>query len=135
MKYTCDYHSTISDINECRDRTANCPVNSYCVNSPGSYRCDCRTGYLHNTINNTCDGKLYFLQFLNIMSGLVYLRFMWLDFCVSLDVNECDGNNNNCFWGRLQCINTVGSYECRCPVGYRFSRFWLRCLGKCHRSK
>lgn len=56
---------------------------------------------------------------------------MWLDFCVSLDVNECDGNNNNCFWGRLQCINTVGSYECRCPVGYRFSRFWLRCLGKC----
>jgi hypothetical protein len=35
-----------------------------------------------------------------------------------VDVNECAVNNGGCS-PLAQCINTIGSYECRCPNGYR----------------
>ena len=37
--YTCD------DIDECKHSAAICPVHSYCVNSVGSYGCECYVGY------------------------------------------------------------------------------------------
>lgn len=34
------------------------------------------------------------------------------------DVDECtDAKSNNCQYRDL-CINTQGSYQCNCPVGY-----------------
>ena len=33
------------DYNECDDFSYDCPVNSTCVNSDGSYSCRCDTGY------------------------------------------------------------------------------------------
>ena len=46
MKLACGYiHiSTQSDINECSNPTS-CGTNSQCVNLPGTYRCDCNSGY------------------------------------------------------------------------------------------
>ncbi|XP_038618932.1 uromodulin-like [Tachyglossus aculeatus] len=39
---------------------------------------------------------------------------------VCSDVDECaDPATNNCSGGH--CVNTVGSYKCLCPVGYRFA--------------
>ena len=35
-----------SDIDECQDGTADCPINSTCVNTKGSYRCECNEGNL-----------------------------------------------------------------------------------------
>lgn len=35
---------TATDVDECTEKTANCPGNSKCVNTPGSYRCECPAG-------------------------------------------------------------------------------------------
>nr|XP_029512680.1 epidermal growth factor-like protein 6 [Oncorhynchus nerka] len=32
-------------MDECKDQTADCPYNSSCVNTPGSYTCICQSGY------------------------------------------------------------------------------------------
>ena len=37
-----------SDVDECKDGTANCPVNTDCVNIKGSYSCRCNEGYRRN---------------------------------------------------------------------------------------
>lgn len=35
-----------------------------------------------------------------------------------LDINECQTNSHLCEYG---CSNTVGSYRCKCPKGYRIN--------------
>ena len=44
------------DINECMEGTHNCSSssNNFCVNTIGSYRCQCNTGY--QDINGVCTG-------------------------------------------------------------------------------
>ena len=50
--------NSISDINECREGLDTCPsMSSICVNTPGSYRCDCRRGFRFNHTSNSCEGK------------------------------------------------------------------------------
>ena len=44
----------------------------------------------------------------NVELPSVYVYFL-------LDINECLSNNSGC---SHDCINTVGSYDCECPVGY-----------------
>ena len=41
---------TTPDINECETGTAECDVNAACINTVGSYRCECESGF-------TGDGK------------------------------------------------------------------------------
>ena len=36
---------------------------------------------------------------------------------LKLDYDECGGNNNHCHQNAI-CTNTIGSYSCRCSVGY-----------------
>ena len=40
--------SVCSNINECQESTHNCDVNADCFDTPGSYACECKTGY-HGT--------------------------------------------------------------------------------------
>ncbi|XP_069511202.1 fibulin-7-like isoform X3 [Ambystoma mexicanum] len=59
-----------------------------CINTPGSYRCICPTGYLLNTEVNSCE-----------------------------DVDECANNQNNCSRSEM-CINVYGGFQCvrpECP--------------------
>ncbi|XP_059160482.1 uncharacterized protein LOC131944017 [Physella acuta] len=44
------------DVNECLATNKKvCPENSFCLNSPGSYTCTCRPGYVMNATTATCD--------------------------------------------------------------------------------
>ena len=45
---------------------------------------------------------------------------------VFVDVNECSSGNGGC---EHLCENTVGSYVCKCPSGYRLSRDGRQCDG------
>ena len=52
------------DINECTNGAVGIGINNgtnwceqSCVNTPGSYSCDCNPGYTLNTDNKTCSGN------------------------------------------------------------------------------
>ena len=53
--------------------------------------------------------------------SLFVLRVDWLNDCFifvfKLDFDECGGNNNHCHQNAI-CTNIIGSYSCRCSVGY-----------------
>lgn len=54
-----------SDVDECEAIPGICE-NGKCVNSMGSFRCDCDKGYLYNEDASACEGKIpnTFLLFL-----------------------------------------------------------------------
>ncbi len=44
------------------------------------------------------------------------------------DVNECS-EANNC---QQDCVNTPGSFECTCGVGFTLDANGITCTGKCY---
>ncbi|XP_019489301.1 PREDICTED: adhesion G protein-coupled receptor E2-like isoform X1 [Hipposideros armiger] len=86
------------DINECGPPlTVSCGKFADCQNTEGSYYCTCSPGYVlisgakmfKNAIENTCQ-----------------------------DVNECASEQKPCHKS-THCLNTVGSYNCRCRPGWK----------------
>ncbi len=51
MGYNCT-----DDFDECNKSTFSCPVNSECVNTIGSYNCECKKNYAFNPGGSTCLG-------------------------------------------------------------------------------
>lgn len=51
------------DVNECSDSPSsnNCSENADCVNTPGSFECNCRSGYIGDGVN--CTGRLKTLRY------------------------------------------------------------------------
>ena len=47
------------------------------------------------------------------------------------DVNECRSGSNDC---EELCVNTEGSYECDCSVGYTHATDGLNCIGENERQ-
>ena len=85
------------DFDECGGNNNHCHQNAICTNTIGSYSCRCSVV------------SLFVLQ----VDGLndCFIFFFKLDF------DECGGNNNHCHQNAI-CTNTIGSYSCRCSVGY-----------------
>lgn len=52
-------------------------------------------------------------------------------FCVPPDVNECALNPLLC---AFRCVNTHGSYECKCPTGYVLREDRRMCKGALHQT-
>lgn len=48
------------DVNECVQSPSVCPVGE-CVNTMGSYRCVCPSGYRSINQQTSCQGDIYFL--------------------------------------------------------------------------
>ncbi|CAH3197867.1 unnamed protein product, partial [Porites evermanni] len=46
------------------------------------------------------------------------------------DFDECGGDNNQCHQNAI-CTNTIGSYSCRCSVGYAGDGFLCRDIDEC----
>ena len=42
------------DIDECSASTDNCDTNAYCLNTPGSFLCECNSGFTGN--GTICEG-------------------------------------------------------------------------------
>ncbi|KAF5288361.1 hypothetical protein FQA39_LY15451 [Lamprigera yunnana] len=77
------------DINECARGTHKCKNSQICKNGPGYYICQCPPGHKLNA-DNECE-----------------------------DINECDFYRERICSHNAQCINVIGSYECKCKEGFR----------------
>lgn len=108
------------DINECVESPNVCGIGQ-CENTIGSYKCRCAPGF--QFIGSSCFGKGLFHRVSN-----VHLRFM--DYF--LDIDECASPATCSNLPGSVCINTVGSYECRCPAG--LVKSGNQCTCKCHRT-
>jgi hypothetical protein len=83
-----------TDVDECAENLANCPKYSKCVNLPGTYFCNCTTGFMpKSALMPTC-----------------------------IDIDECSTDMHNCADNEL-CQNTFGSFECvkECSKGYQLN--------------
>ncbi|XP_047357054.1 fibrillin-1-like isoform X1 [Vespa velutina] len=80
------------DIDECREIEDVCSSNEQCINTMGSYTCNCRTGFRRENLTQAC-----------------------------VDINECQLKENDCL-PTQRCDNTIGSYICTrflpCGTGY-----------------
>ena len=57
----------------------------------------------------------------------IYTHTRWL--CVFTDADECT-TSHHCYSETEQCVNTIGSYNCRCSPGKPFDEILKRCVGK-----
>ncbi|RDD36185.1 Latent-transforming growth factor beta-binding protein 1, partial [Trichoplax sp. H2] len=79
----------VTDYNECNNlQDYSCIGNQQCVNTMGSYTCNCSAGYQFNPTLQRC-----------------------------IDINECQKSVSPCHQNS-NCINTAGSYQCQCKNGY-----------------
>ncbi|XP_055626576.1 fibulin-1 isoform X3 [Toxorhynchites rutilus septentrionalis] len=129
------------DVNECDLHKGKvCPQNSDCINTVGSYRCDCKSGFkkarpedLICTDVDECSE----------VPGLCHQRCInyWGSYrcgCESGyklaannrtcdDVDECEEYKANNLCVGI-CENTPGSYGCRCPPGYKLGHDGRSCI-------
>uniref|UniRef100_A0A663MPD5 Fibrillin 3 n=1 Tax=Athene cunicularia TaxID=194338 RepID=A0A663MPD5_ATHCN len=131
---------TREDVNECSENLGVC-INGACINTDGSFRCECPFGYNLDytgvncvdtdecSIGNPCGNGTC----TNVVGGFECAcdeGFEPGPMMTCEDINECSLNPLLC---AFRCINTFGSYECTCPSGYalREDRRMCRDLDEC----
>ncbi|XP_076860926.1 fibulin-1-like [Brachyhypopomus gauderio] len=116
------------DVDECARRDAPCQGHT-CVNVPGSFRCECRSGFMFNGVSRVCEdvdecrshpGRLCAHTCENASGS--YRCTCRAGFRLASeggnceDVNECESNPCS-----QECVNVYGSYQCHCRRGYLLS--------------
>ncbi|XP_035381534.1 latent-transforming growth factor beta-binding protein 4 isoform X2 [Electrophorus electricus] len=116
-----------TDIDECESPRM-CGLHSVCVNTKGSYRCECSVGYRAagpgrqcRDINECLEGDFCFPKGECLNTEGSYKCVCAQGFQTSanatfcLDVDEC-AKEGVCQDGR--CDNTDGSFQCHCKTGF-----------------
>ena len=128
-----------TDIDECTV-IPNGLCGHICVNTIGSYHCDCRDGY-EIVGRFLCTGTIHFTNY--IIRFEVYLFFLPFDYiyCIIvcfflIDINECIRGTDNCSrsdTAPATCINGIGGYKYRCScdvhLGFRLAADYSSCTG------
>ncbi|XP_040057244.2 epidermal growth factor-like protein 6 isoform X1 [Gasterosteus aculeatus] len=113
------------DLNECGLKPR--PCEHRCMNTYGSYKCYCLNGYTvmpDGSCANSrtcsaahcqygCEEVQEEIRCLCPSAGLQ----LGQDRRTCIDIDECVTGNNLCPYNR-QCVNTFGSYFCKCRSGY-----------------
>ena len=105
----------VLDINECSILNGDC--HHTCVNTEGSFYCNCRDGYELASNNKTCQGEFWIFE--------VIALFLAFTFITALAVFSCD-NTTNC---TQNCIRLFGVEQCSCNIGYELDTDNTTCLG------
>ena len=117
----------VLDVDECQLGIHSCSIHSACVNTNGSYVCECKKGFTgdgfkcsdvnecrqgladcdpHADCTNTQGSYICTCKAGYEGDGKTCVN---IDECKSPSLNKCDPN--------ADCIDTEGSYECKCRDG------------------
>ncbi len=105
----------IIDNNECISNATN-TCEQVCINTPGSYTCQCNAGFRLSDDRRGC-------------TGIREITSCYLDILILLvvvEVHECDEAIHAC---QHICTNTHGSYICSCYDGYNLASNGFSCNG------
>ncbi|KAI8767258.1 mucin protein, partial [Biomphalaria glabrata] len=128
------------DVDECQ--TGNKPCSQKCINTLGAYQCSCYSGFKLAKDQLSCEActSPYFGEnCANVcqcnnhgscdpVRGCVCNK-QWTGANCEIDVNEC-AQPNSCPTGYL-CENTMGSYKCLCPSGYKEENGQCKDINEC----
>ena len=92
-----------------------------CMNIPGSYNCSCNRGYTLNNDSLTCAGIAMAIK--KLLDGINNYTTPF-----TLDIDECEMSESGGMCNHT-CVNTLGSYECQCNIGYRLLSDGFTCEG------
>ncbi|XP_078313226.1 fibrillin-1-like [Crassostrea virginica] len=116
----------IVDVNECAVNPNLC-VNGICVNTDGSFRCECLAGYKLGADGRTCEDKNECDDSPGVCGNGTCRNVVggFECFCspgfepgsdgTCQDIDECGGPQNNC---AFRCVNLPGTFQCVCPKGF-----------------
>ncbi|XP_043527700.1 fibrillin-2-like [Frieseomelitta varia] len=114
------YHPRLrkcTDIDECAEGLDSCE-GEVCYNQPGGYSCATppkpKTRKPPTTPSPTLPNK-------KCASGLKLVK----NYCI--DINECREIDDACS-SNEDCINTIGSYTCKCKIGFRRENLTQACV-------
>lgn len=65
----------VTDVDECRTGIV-CGVHG-CVNLVGTYRCECRNGFIFNSISKLCEGTVQIHHFIFVSTIKLYAYQLW----------------------------------------------------------
>uniref|UniRef100_A0A3Q3KDZ1 EGF-like domain-containing protein n=1 Tax=Monopterus albus TaxID=43700 RepID=A0A3Q3KDZ1_MONAL len=116
----------ICNVDECHSSLHQCGEGQLCHNLPGSYRCECRTGYQYDPLRRSCvdvnecwryRGRLCAQTCENTPGS--YECSCTSGFRLSSDGKSCE-DVNECLASPCsqECANIYGSYQCYCRKGY-----------------
>jgi len=126
---------TCVDKNECRDGSHKCAQK--CVNTIGSFKCQCRRGFTLGKDGKSCNdidecktGAAKCSQTCTNTAGSFKCQCrkgfkLGKDGRTCVDINECKAKKGGC---AQLCINTVGSFKCRCRRGYKLGADARTCV-------
>lgn len=113
------------DINEC-ERASYCQQGR-CINTMGSYRCECQKGYTLFS-GRRCQGMSFHTFYITQILILVLVLLFTFLHSVS-DIDECALERSLCQPHGV-CENRPGGYVCVCNDGYELSEDKHSCEGE-----
>ncbi|KAL4219782.1 hypothetical protein ACF0H5_020194 [Mactra antiquata] len=123
-------NQTCIDIDECTDGTHGCGLHAECKNTNGSYICDCSIGFKMQNDGRTCTecDDFHYGEDCAMSCACLYgvcnktfgcdCNNGWQGNNCDVDINECTTGQVVCNPANEQCVNTFGSAECHCILGY-----------------
>lgn len=109
------------DINECEGSNGGCA--EICVNTKGSWRCECGPGRVLDADGRTCNGKTQIYTKYKTLIMLVTYCVFWLDAVIA----GCHSVNGGC---SHDCSTADDSYYCHCPRGLTLGEDKRTCQGQ-----
>nr|CAI5820598.1 unnamed protein product [Callosobruchus analis] len=112
------------EIDECELMPSMCK-HGQCVNTPGSFECMCRSGYVYDENSHQCIDDNECLR--NPCGGAAqcgYKHGYTMMDCV--DINECVDKPGICQNG--ECKNLEGSFQCICESGFKLTSTRDNCI-------
>ncbi|KAE8300659.1 Nidogen-1 [Larimichthys crocea] len=146
LQFTCECSNGFTgdgrychDTDECRETPQVCGPNTFCSNQPGTFRCECLSGFVFASDGKTCieenrpvdhcqrgshDCDVPERALCSYTGGSAYVCSCLPGFegdgRVCQDVDECQ--QDRCHRDAI-CSNTQGSYTCQCRSGFHGDGF------------